>query len=219
MDGFFLIDKEQDWTSFDVVNKIRHVLREKKVGHAGTLDPMATGLLIVMVGKGTKQSDYIMGHSKEYIARIRLGTRTDTQDIWGTVLEQREVCGDLDEAISRFTGDIEQIPPMYSAIKIHGQKLYEIARRGGEVEREPRKIHVNSIERLDEDILKIRCSSGTYIRTLINDIGEYMGCGACMSELRRTKIGTIGVESAHKVAEITDGSFLLPLDTPFDDFI
>lgn len=225
MDGFLLIDKEQDWTSFDVVAKLRNVLHEKHIGHAGTLDPGATGLLIVMLGKGCKQSDYIMHRDKEYIASLRLGISTDTQDIWGNVLHESDASAvtekTVKEAIMRFTGDIQQIPPMYSAIKKNGKKLYEIARKGGTVEREPRNIRVESIDILGRDgddwVLKVRCSSGTYIRTLCNDIGDFIGCGGCMSALRRTRIGGACVEQAHKVSEIKDEGFLLSLDTSFID--
>ena len=221
LNGFLLVDKEQDWTSSDVVAKLRGVLGEKRIGHAGTLDPMATGLLILMVGKCTKASDYVMKHDKRYICTMRLGTVTDTQDIWGTVLSRSEEIKagreDVAEAVKSFIGEIEQIPPMYSAIKIHGQKLYDIARRGGEVEREPRKITVHSIDILENGgtdyVLDIRCSSGTYVRTLCHDIGQKLGCGACMAALRRVEIGKLSVEDAHRISEITDGSFLLPPDT------
>lgn len=220
MNGFLLIDKDMDWTSSDVVSKLRGILHEKRIGHAGTLDPNATGLLIVMVGKCTKASDYIMHHDKEYIATLRLGLTTDTQDIWGTVLSESEVKvtrEDVEQVIKSFVGDIMQIPPMYSAIKIKGQKLYEIARKGREVEREPRKIKVFSVDIIsntdDEYVLDIRCSSGTYVRTLCHDIGNMLGCGGCMSKLRRIKIGDISVDSAHRISEIKDSEFILPPDT------
>ena len=220
MNGYLLIDKEQDWTSSDVVSKLRGILHERCIGHAGTLDPMATGLLIIMVGKCTKASDYIMHHDKEYIATLKLGVTTDTQDIWGTVTNKSEVNvskEQLTDAISHFVGDIEQIPPMYSAIKIKGQKLYNIARRGGEVERQPRKIRVDSIDIIsyenDTAVLDIKCSSGTYVRTLCNDIGAILGCGGCMSELRRVKIGNMTIDKAHKISEIQDDAYLLPPDT------
>lgn len=224
MDGFFLIDKEQDWTSSDVVVKLRHILHEKKIGHAGTLDPMATGLVIVMVGKGCKKSDALMKHDKEYIAKLRLGLTTDTQDIWGNVLKEQVnniSDGDVKEAITHFVGEKEQIPPMYSAIKINGQKLYELARKGKEVERKSRLINVYSIELIgkDEDdyVLDIKCSSGTYIRTLCHDIGNHLGCGGCMSGLNRIKVGNASIENAHKIGEILDDTFLLPLDSNLVD--
>lgn len=224
MDGFLLIDKEQEWTSSDIVCKLRGVLHERRIGHAGTLDPMATGLVLVMVGNGCKQSQYLMGHNKEYFCSLRPGIVTDTQDIWGNVVEQRDA--DISEdalkaALQKYTGDIQQIPPMYSAIKINGQKLYKIARKGMEVERKPRDIHVYSIDCLGKDgadfLLKIRCSSGTYVRTLCHDIGKELGCGGCMSALRRTKIGTASVEDAHIISEVTE-EMLLPLSTSFSDF-
>lgn len=216
INGFLLVDKDQEWTSSDVVSKLRGILHEKRIGHAGTLDPMATGLLIVMVGKCTKASDYIMHKDKEYVAGIRLGITTDTQDIWGNVLEEREVTAtrqDLEQAIKAFIGEIDQIPPMYSAIKIKGQKLYNIARKGGEVERSPRRIRVESIDILSGEgndyQLDIRCSSGTYVRTLCNDIGRALGCGACMSSLRRISIGNVSVENAHRISEIIDESYII----------
>ncbi len=216
MNGFLLVDKDQEWTSSDVVSKLRGILHEKRIGHAGTLDPMATGLLIVMVGKCTKASDYIMHKDKEYVAGIRLGVTTDTQDIWGNVLEEREVTvsrQNLEQAVKFFIGEIDQIPPMYSAIKIKGQKLYNIARKGGEVERSPRRIRVDSIDILSGEgndyQLNIRCSSGTYVRTLCNDIGRALGCGACMSSLRRTAIGNVSVENAHRITEIIDESYII----------
>lgn len=227
MNGYLLIDKDQEWTSSDVVAKLRGILHERRIGHAGTLDPMATGLLIVMVGKCTKASDYLMKHDKEYVCTLHLGLETDTQDIWGRPVSDPDSCGkdaksvtraELEEAISGFVGEIEQIPPMYSAIKIKGKKLYEIARRGGEVEREPRKIKVWSIDILSNEgtdwVLDIKCSSGTYVRTLCHDIGRKLGCGGCMSALRRTQIGGVRVEDAHKISEISDERYLLPPDEP-----
>lgn len=218
LDGILLVDKEPDWTSFDVVAKLRNVFHIRKVGHAGTLDPMATGLLIVLMGKATKLSDSIMGHDKVYSATLRLGIVTDTQDIWGTVLTQNaEAAAAVTEdrlmaALQHFTGPQTQIPPMYSAIKIKGKKLYEIARKGGEVERDPRPIEVFSMKYQgregNELFLEIHCSSGTYIRTLCHDLGAYLGCGGCMSALRRTRIGNYRIEDAHRVLEITDGTFL-----------
>lgn len=216
INGFLLVDKDQEWTSSDVVSKLRGILHEKRIGHAGTLDPMATGLLIVMVGKCTKASDYIMHKDKEYVAGIRLGITTDTQDIWGNVLEERKTDvsrQELEQVIKSYIGEIDQIPPMYSAIKIKGQKLYNIARKGGEVERSPRRIRVESIDVLSGEgndyQLDIRCSSGTYVRTLCNDIGRDLGCGACMSSLRRIAIGDVSVENAHRISEITDESYII----------
>lgn len=222
-DGILLIDKEQEWTSFDVVAKLRNVLHIKKIGHAGTLDPMATGLLVVLVGrKATRLCEKIMGHEKEYEAVMRLGVVTDTQDIWGNVIGGDPAAAEsvtdaaVRDAVNSFTGELDQLPPMYSAIKIKGQKLCDVARRGEEVEREPRRITVARMEilsRAGNDVsLRVRCSSGTYIRTLCHDIGASLGCGACMSSLRRTRIGDYSVSDAHKVSEITDGSYIRSIE-------
>lgn len=221
MDGYLLIDKQQDWTSFDVVAKLRNLLHERHIGHAGTLDPMATGLLVILVGRGCKQSDSIMHHRKEYVALLRLGITTDTQDIWGNITATAEGADSVTEqqmrqVLDSFTGDTMQLPPMYSAIKKNGKKLYEIARRGGEVEREPRPINISSIDILGHEgtdwTLRINCSSGTYIRTLCNDIGDALGCGGCMAALRRTKIGNLSVDDAHLISEISGTEFLLGMD-------
>lgn len=209
MTGILLVDKPTEWTSMDVCAHLRGVLHEKHVGHSGTLDPNATGLLIVLAGKATKAAKYIESDAKEYRAHLRLGLCTDTQDIWGTVLDQRpaDVTKEqLEAVLPRFRGDIKQIPPMYSAIKIRGQKLYQIARRGGEVAREPRPITIEKLEitgkEQDDWILDIRCSKGTYVRTLCADIGEALGCGGCMSALRRTAAGKFSVTDAHTLEEI-----------------
>lgn len=221
-DGILLVDKQQEWTSFDVVAKLRNILRIKKIGHAGTLDPMATGLLIVLVGRGaTRLCEKIMGHDKEYEVVMRLGIITDTQDIWGNELGgsknlASEITDEmLRKTVSSFSGEQEQIPPMYSAIKIKGQKLCDVARRGEEVERKPRHITVNKIEitgRNGNDVsLIVNCSAGTYIRTLCHDIGTVLGCGACMSELRRTKIGEYTIQEAHCISEIRDGRYIISI--------
>lgn len=229
MTGILLVDKPQDWTSSDVVAKLRGVLHERRIGHAGTLDPLATGLLVVLLGRATRASDYVMAHDKEYDAVLRLGITTDTQDITGSVLKEtpcRVAPEELSEAISGFTGDIEQIPPMYSAIKVHGKKLYEIARKGGEIERAPRKITVSNITvtgREENDIrMHITCSSGTYIRTLCNDIGNALGCGGCMAALRRTRVGSSSIDGAHTLEEIIQlaktgaaEKLLIPVDSVF----
>ena len=192
MNGIILIDKPQGWTSHDVVAKLRGILHERRIGHSGTLDPLATGLLVVFVGRATRAVEFAEADSKEYIAGLRLGLSTDTQDISGNVISE---CSDLPDeeavyrAVNGFVGDIEQIPPMYSAVKIGGKKLYELARKGQSVERTPRKITVSSIEIIGREggdyLLKIACSKGTYVRTLCNDIGASLGCGACMSSLRK----------------------------------
>lgn len=229
MNGIILIDKPQDWTSNDVVAKLRGILHERRIGHSGTLDPLATGLLVVFVGRATRAVEFAEADSKEYIAGLRLGLSTDTQDISGNVIAE---CSDLPDegavrrAVNSFIGDIEQIPPMYSAIKIGGKKLYELARKGQSVERAPRKITVSSIEIIGREggdyLLKIACSKGTYVRTLCNDIGASLGCGACMSSLRRISAGAFSVESAHSIDEVENAAnegqlvdIMLPVDTLF----
>ena len=222
MDGVFLVDKPMDWTSMDVCAHLRNVLHEKHVGHTGTLDPNATGLLVVLAGKGTKLARYAENDVKEYAARMRLGTVTGTQDIWGTVLRREEAQRtreDIKAVLDRFRGPIMQLPPMYSAIKHRGKKLYEIARRGGEVEREPRPITIYRLELTDQDEagdwgLEIECSKGTYIRTLCADIGEALGCGGCMSALRRVRAGKFTISQAYSLDEIRSDpeGCALPLD-------
>ncbi len=232
MNGILLIDKPAGWTSSDVVAKLRGVLHEKRIGHAGTLDPMATGLLVVFVGRATRACAFAEADDKEYRAALRLGLVTDTQDVTGRTLRETDASFVTEEALCaalrRFTGAIEQIPPMYSAIKQNGKKLYEIARRGGEVERKPRPITVSRLAlagREGEDwLLDIACSKGTYVRTLCHDIGESLGCGGCMSALRRTRAGQFHAEEAHPLpaviaaaAEGRAASLLLPLDRLFSD--
>lgn len=232
MNGIILVDKPQDWTSHDVVAKLRGVLHERRIGHSGTLDPLATGLLVVFVGRATRAVEFAESDSKEYIAGLHLGVSTDTQDITGNIVAESAALPDeaaLREAIGRFIGDIEQIPPMYSAIKIGGKKLYELARRGESVERAPRKITVSDIDIAGRDgddyILNISCSKGTYVRTLCSDIGEALGCGACMSSLRRTRAGVFSVDDAHSLADIEAAvhegrlsNIILPVDTLFASF-
>ena len=229
MNGIILIDKPQDWTSHDVVAKLRGILHERRIGHSGTLDPLATGLLVVFVGRATRAVEFAEADSKEYIAGLRLGLSTDTQDISGNIIAE---CSDLPDegavrrAVNSFIGDIEQIPPMYSAIKIGGKKLYELARKGQSVERAPRKITVSSIEIIGREggdyLLKIACSKGTYVRTLCNDIGASLGCGACMSSLRRVRAGAFSIEDAHSIDEVENAAnegqlvdIMLPVDTLF----
>ena len=185
VNGILLLDKDEGWTSQDCVSKLRGILGERRIGHAGTLDPLATGLLVVLVGRATRAAAFAEAETKEYVAAFRPGIVTDTQDITGNLLRSSDVLPseeDVRAALPRFTGEIEQIPPMYSAIKINGRKLYDIARRGGEVEREARRITIHSIDYLGQEngdhLLRIRCSKGTYIRTLCHDLGEYLGCGA-----------------------------------------
>ena len=232
MNGIILVDKPQDWTSHDVVAKLRGVLHERRIGHSGTLDPLATGLLVVFVGRATRAVEFAEADSKEYLAGLRLGVSTDTQDITGNVIAKCDALPDeaaVRETLCRFIGDIEQIPPMYSAIKIGGKKLYELARRGESVERTPRKITVSSIDIVDKDgtdyILNISCSKGTYVRTLCNDIGDALGCGACMSSLRRTRAGAFSVDEAHSLEDIEAAALedrlsdiILPVDALFAPF-
>ena len=230
MNGILLVDKPQDWTSHDVVAKLRGVFGERRIGHSGTLDPLATGLLVVFLGKATKAVEFSEAAEKEYLAHLRLGVETDTQDITGTVLRTSVEIPDraaLEAVLPQFCGEIQQIPPMYSAIKVNGKKLYDIARRGGEVERQPRSIFIHELSVLGEEngefVLRIRCSKGTYIRTLCHDIGKTLGCGGVMTALRRTRVGGYDVQDAHTAAALSEmerdeaESLLLPLDSVFSD--
>ena len=232
MNGILLIDKPPLWTSNDVVSKLKGVLKERRIGHSGTLDPLATGLLAVFAGRATRAVSFAESHDKRYTAALRLGLRTDTQDISGNVISKGQTDvkdEELDRVLSCFVGEIEQTPPMYSAVRVNGKRLYELARKGIEVERKPRKITVYSIERKGRKsgdiVLDIKCSKGTYIRTLCSDIGEMLGCGACMSALRRTEAGMFSVENAYTLdevireAEIGDvSSLLLPTETIFSEY-
>lgn len=221
MDGILLVDKPAEWTSMDVCAHLRGVLHEKHIGHTGTLDPNATGLLVVLTGKGTKAAKYAENDKKEYHARLRLGVRTDTQDIWGNVIVQTEqtlTASEIETALEGLRGNIMQTPPMYSAIKIRGKKLYEIARRGGEVHRDPRPVTIYRLELTEKDEngdwgLIIECSKGTYIRTLCDSIGDALGCGGCMSALRRTRAGAFHISQAHTLEEIREApeEYILPL--------
>lgn len=222
--GILLLDKDEDWTSQDAVSKLRGILRERRIGHAGTLDPLATGLLVILVGRATRAAEFAEAETKEYLATFRPGVVTDTQDITGNVLSTSNVLPteeDIRAILPRFVGEIDQIPPMYSAIKINGQKLYDIARRGGEVERKPRRITIHSIDYLrsegSDHLLRIRCSKGTYIRTLCHDIGAALGCGGTMAALRRTASGAFRIEDAKRIQNVTfeDGQTLIPVDSLF----
>ena len=229
MNGIILIDKPQGWTSHDVVGKLRGILHERRIGHSGTLDPLATGLLVVFVGRATRAVEFAEADRKEYIAGLRLGISTDTQDITGRIINEGTDLPDemqLRKALERFKGELEQIPPMYSAVKVGGKKLYELARKGESIERKPRHITVFGLEtagREDNDyILNVVCSKGTYIRTLCHDIGTELGCGGCMSSLRRTKSGVFSVEDAYTITEVQEAAdrgeadkLLLPADTLF----
>lgn len=229
MNGILLIDKPAGWTSNDVVIKLKGILRQRRVGHSGTLDPMATGLLVVFAGRATRAVEFAEAHSKRYIAHLRLGISTDTQDTTGNILEEKEVSvseNELIEVLKSFEGEQEQLPPMYSAIKVNGQKLYDIARKGGEVERKRRKIEISSIKYFGRDgddyILDVSCSKGTYIRTLCHDIGQKLGCGGCMSYLRRIRAGDFSVENAVSIEAVQKAAdegraeqLLLPVDSLF----
>ncbi len=226
LSGILLVDKPEGWTSHDVVGRLRRMTGQRRIGHSGTLDPMATGLLVVFLGRATRAVEFAEGHDKGYTALLRPGVVTDTLDTTGTVLEtsaQRPTRAELEAAIERFRGDIEQLPPMYSAIKLGGKKLYEIARAGGKVERKPRPVTIYRLEctgeREDGDFeLEVECSKGTYIRTLCDDIGRGVGCGACMSGLRRTRAGGFDVKDAHTLEEIERlgvHECLLPVDALF----
>ena len=232
MNGILLIDKPAGWTSSDVVAKLRGVLHEKRVGHSGTLDPMATGLLVLFVGRATRAVSFAEAQDKVYRASLRLGLATDTQDITGNPIggTPRAVsCEELEAALARFRGEIMQLPPMYSAIKVKGQKLYEIARRGGEVEREKRPVTIHALDVLGEEdgdwLLRAHCSKGTYVRTLCHDIGEVLGCGGCMSALRRERAGCFQLSDAHTIEEVIAAAeagcaeaLLLPLDRLFAQY-
>lgn len=231
MDGILIIDKPEGFTSFDVVAKMRGMLRTRKVGHAGTLDPMATGVLPILVERGTKCCDILPCQDKRYTATLKLGLLTDTLDSTGTVLETRPVTIGEEEvkAVLRdFVGEIQQVPPMYSAIQIQGQRLYDLARQGIEVERPARSITIYHCNYLgkgpqeNEYIIDVACSKGTYIRTLCSDIGEKLGCGATMTALRRTEAAgftlseSITLEEASRLAqEGTLQEHILPVESVF----
>ncbi len=225
--GIIIIDKPSDWTSMDVCAKLRGILKEKKIGHAGTLDPMATGVLPVFVGSATRAVEFAEKGDKEYIALLRLGLVTNTQDTTGETLEEHPVAAtrtDLETVLPRFTGEIDQIPPMYSAIKIGGKKLYELARSGKEVERKARRITIREIEIVEqvneaEYLLRVVCSKGTYIRTLCHDIGAALGCGGCMASLRRTAAAGFTIDEAVTLEQVQEkgAELLRPTDDYFRD--
>jgi len=209
-DGLLLVDKPTDWTSHDVVAKIRNHFKFSKVGHGGTLDPLATGLLVLLIGKGTKLSDRIMGGDKTYEGTLHLGVTTHSQDRDGEVLEEKNASHitreQVEAALQNYLGDIEQIPPMVSAIKKDGVALYKLARKGVEIEREPRKIHVFSFEVTDFNNplvnFRVKSTKGTYVRTLAHDLGNDLGVGASLDALRRTDSGPLNLDNAHTMEEI-----------------
>ena len=211
MNGIVIVDKPQNWTSQDVTARLRRVFQTRRIGHGGTLDPMATGVLPVFVGRATRGVEFFEHAEKTYEAVIRFGITTDTEDISGTVLKSQAV--NLTEAeflavLPRFRGEILQVPPMYSALKINGQKLVDLARKGREVERKPRPITIHELTLLEftgeTARVRVRCSKGTYIRTLCKDIGEALGCGACMEALRRVQAGEYTIAEAVPLMELLE---------------
>ncbi len=226
MNGIVIVDKPQGWTSQDVTARLRRVFGTRRIGHGGTLDPLATGVLPVFVGRATRGAEFFEHAEKTYETVLRLGITTDTEDITGTVWEQREVSISQQEFLGilpQFRGKIQQIPPMYSALKINGQKLCDLARKGREVSRPPREIEIHALECLEftgqTARLRVRCSKGTYIRTLCKDIGETLGCGGCMESLRRTGAGAYTIEEAVALETLlesqTPEAYLRPVDTLF----
>ena len=227
MQGILIVDKPMDWTSFDVVAKLRGVLGTRKLGHSGTLDPMATGVLPVFCGGASKAVDLQLNHDKTYRATLRLGARTDTGDSTGTVLETAPVTAGEKELLAvlpQFIGPQMQVPPMYSAIKINGQKLYQLARKGQEIERPPRRVTIHELALLEPEDgdwrLRIRCSKGTYVRALCHDIGQALGCGGCMSALRRTMAAGFTLAESRSIEDVqAQGEALLsPTDTLFRQY-
>lgn len=234
INGIINVYKETDFTSHDVVAKLRGILKQKKIGHTGTLDPQAKGVLPVCLGNATKVSDILTDKSKTYEVVGLLGTVTDTQDIYGSVIESKEVNieeSDLIKAIESFVGEYDQLPPMYSAIKVKGKKLYDYARQGQEVERKPRKVFIDNIEILDINMetgefrMSVACSKGTYIRTLIHDIGQLLGCGACMKDLLRTRVGEFSISTSKTLDQIANhlktntlDSILIKVDELFPEY-
>ena len=226
MNGIVIVDKPEGWTSNDVVSKLKGVLHTRRIGHGGTLDPMATGVLPVFVGRATRGVEFFEHAEKTYETVLRLGITTDTEDITGTVLTQQDafVTGSmLEDVLSRFRGEILQVPPMYSALKVNGQKLYDLARKGKEVERQPRPVTIHELTLLGMEAdgihLRIRCSKGTYIRTLCKDIGAALGCGGCMAALRRVQAGEYTIEEAVPLATLIEANdpeqYFRPVDTMF----
>ena len=224
--GILIVDKPAGWTSQDVAAKLRGVFHERRIGHSGTLDPMATGVLVLFVGRATRAVEFAESDSKEYLAGLRLGLVTNTQDTSGETLETHPAAvtrEELDAALDAFRGDISQIPPMYSAIKIGGKKLYELARAGQEVARPARAITIHALELLScappDFTLRVHCSKGTYVRTLCHDLGAALGTGGCMAALRRTAAGAYTAAQAVPLADIlvhpAPESLLLPVDTLF----
>jgi len=208
MTSLLLLDKPESITSFSAVARARRVLGIKKAGHTGTLDPMATGVLPILLGGATRFAEFLPSHDKAYIAGIQFGVVTDTLDITGTILEEKPVNvsrNEIEAALGQFRGNIQQVPPMYSAKSQGGQRLYDLARRGIEVEREAREVMIYRLELLEDLSLYVECSAGTYIRSLIDDLGRVLGCGACMSSLRRTKANGYRIDECVTLEELERG--------------
>ena len=229
MNGIVIIDKPQGWTSQDVTARLRRVFNTRRIGHGGTLDPMATGVLPVFVGRATRGVEFFEHAEKTYETVLRLGLTTDTEDTTGTVLTESEVHIDRDKleaVLEQFRGDIMQVPPMYSALKVGGQKLVDLARKGKEVERKPRPITIHELTLLEVGentlCLRVRCSKGTYIRTLCKDIGEALGCGGCMAQLRRVTAGEYTIEEAVPLLQLLEEPeperYLRGVDTMFRQY-
>ena len=226
--GILIIDKPAGWTSMDVCAKLRGVFREKRVGHGGTLDPMATGVLPIFVGQATRAVEFAENGQKEYVAGLRLGQVTNTQDIWGETLETHPVSLTAEQvasALAAFRGDIAQVPPMYSAVKVRGKKLYELARKGVEVERAARPVTIYELELLSQEsetdyLLRCRCSKGTYLRTLCHDLGAALGCGGTLYSLRRTMAAGFPLSAAVTLEEVQEQgeALLLPTDSLFSQY-
>ena len=229
MDGIVIVDKPQGWTSQDVTARLRRVFGTRRIGHGGTLDPMATGVLPVFVGRATRAVEFFEHAGKTYETVLRLGITTDTEDMTGTVLTEENVSfteEQLQETLAAFRGEILQVPPMYSALKVNGQKLCDLARKGKTVERQPRTITIHEltlVERGENTLrLRVRCSKGTYVRTLCKDIGEKLGCGGCMESLRRVAAGEYTVDEAVPLQTLLDTEepekYLRDVDTMFRNY-
>ena len=229
MNGIVIVDKPQGWTSQDVTARLRRVFNTRRIGHGGTLDPMATGVLPVFVGRATRGVEFFEHAEKVYETVLRLGITTDTEDITGMVLTEQDafVTGSMvEEVLTQFRGEIMQIPPMYSALKVNGQKLYDLARKGKEVERQPRPITIHELTLLGMEAdgirLRVHCSKGTYIRTLCKDIGEALGCGGCMAALRRVEAGEYTAAEAVPLQQLLETEnpeqYLRPVDSMFRNY-
>ena len=229
MNGIVIVDKPQGWTSQDVTARLRRVFQTRRIGHGGTLDPMATGVLPVFVGRGTRGVEFFEHAEKTYETVLRLGITTDTEDVWGETRQERPVdftAEKLEEVLETFRGEILQVPPMYSALKVGGQKLCDLARKGKEVERQPRPITIHELTLLEvtENTLhlRVRCSKGTYIRTLCKDIGQALGCGGCMAQLRRVTAGEYTIAEAVPLQVLLEtedpGQYLRGVDTMFRNY-